>query len=292
MKYDIQKNISLASYVSWKTSGPAKQLFQPENIENLQQFLKTLADDEALLWLGLGSNTLIRDGGFNGTVIFTQKGLRGLVQINATQIRAEAGVACPSLARFAAKNNLTNGEWFAGIPGTVGGALQMNGGAFGGETWQHVVSVETIDHAGNIHIRDPKDFQVGYRHVQGPENEWFVAAIFEFEPGDKKTSLAKIKALLDKRAQTQPTGVPTCGSVFRNPQGDYAARLIEACGLKGFKQGNAMVSDKHANFIINSGQATAEEIEGLIEYVAGQVKQQHGITLVREVKVVGDSAKF
>ncbi len=287
MTHKVQKNLSLADYVSWKTSGKAKQFYQVDTLPVLQKFLATLEPDEALLWLGLGSNTLIRDGGFDGTVIFTQKGLRTIEQIDATQIRVQAGVACPTLARFAANHNLVTGEWFAGIPGTVGGALQMNAGAFGGETWQHVVAVEMIDHQGNIHKRTPDDFQISYRHVEGLKNEWFVSATFEFQRGDKKTSLAKIKELLNIRATTQPTGVPTCGSVFRNPEGDYAARLIEQCGLKGYQHNNAMISEKHANFIVNKGKASAQDIEELIDYVAQQVKDKFGIALIREVKIVG-----
>lgn len=290
MTTDIQHNISLADYVSWKTSGFAKTFYQVSTLGNLQQFLAQVPNTENILWIGLGSNLLIRDGGFDGTVIFTQKGLRELTQISDTTIYAQAGVACPTLARFAAKHNLQTGEWFAGIPGTVGGALQMNAGAFSGETWEHVVSVETINRRGEIQQRQPDDFKVSYRHVEGPKDEWFVGATFAFESGDKKTSLEKIKALLDKRAATQPTGEPTCGSVFRNPPNDYAARLIEACGLKGYTHGGAQVSKKHANFIINTGDATASDIETVIDYIAQQVKHEYDIELIREVKIVGNSA--
>ncbi len=290
MHDDLLQNISLSDYVSWKTSGPAKHFYQVSTLEKLQGFLKNLPKEEPLLWIGLGSNTLIRDGGFNGTVIFTQKGLRNLDLIDKTQVRAGAGVACPTMARFVARNNLMTGEWFAGVPGTIGGALQMNAGAFGGETWDHVVTVETIDHAGNIHIHKPEDFKVSYRHIEGPVNEWFVAATFQFEQGDKKVALEKIQQLLDKRSATQPTGVPTCGSVFRNPPGDYAARLIEISGLKGYRHGNAIVSEKHANFIVNEGDATAKDIEELIDYVAQVVQDKQGVILQREVLIVGDPA--
>jgi len=186
MSNDLLENVSLADYVSWKTSGPAKQFYRVSTREKLQKFLKELPKNEPLLWLGLGSNILIRDGGFKGTVIFTQKGLRELELLDKTCVRAGAGVACPTMARFAARNNLVTGEWFAGVPGTVGGALQMNAGAFGGETWNHVVNVETIDHQGNFHIHEPKDFEVGYRHVIGPPNEWFVAATFRLKWAIKK----------------------------------------------------------------------------------------------------------
>ncbi len=286
--FHLEHNVSLADYVSWKTSGSAKQLFQPSSLENLQAFLKTLANDEPLLWIGLGSNLLIRDGGFNGTVIFTQKHLRHIELKNTTTIYAECGVACPSLARFAAKHHLSDAEFFAGIPGTIGGALAMNAGAFGGETWEKVLRVECIDRQGIIHQRSATEFAISYRTVETSREEWFVGASFEFASGDKTNALEKIKHLLDKRAATQPTGVPTCGSVFRNPPGDYAARLIEACGLKGHQIGGAVVSEKHANFIVNTGTATASDIEQLVDYVAATVLEQQGVQLHREVKVMGE----
>lgn len=282
----LEENINLADYVSWKTSGVAKQFYTVTSLAELQNFLSALPSTEPLLWLGLGSNLLIRSAGFDGTVIFTQKGLRGLTQLSQTQIRAEAGVACPTLARFAAKHALSSAEWFSGIPGTVGGALAMNAGAFGGETWDCVHSVEMINRSGELIIRHPSDFQIAYREVQGPQDEWFIAATFEFKRGDKKLSLAKINEFLDKRAITQPTGVPTCGSVFRNPPGDYAARLIEACELKGYEHRGAKVSEKHANFIENMGSADPQAIEELIDYIAEQVRVKHGIDLIREVKIV------
>ncbi len=290
--FHLEHNISLADYVSWKSGGKAKQLFIPSSLENLQVFLKTLPIDEAILFIGLGSNLLIRDGGFNGTVIFTQKHLRAINLLDNQQIYAECGAACPTLARFAAKHNLVNGEWFAGIPGTVGGALAMNAGAFGGETWERVVSVQCIDHQGELHQREKNDFDVGHRSVITARDEWFVGATFQFEIGDKQTSLDKINQLLDKRAATQPTGVPTCGSVFINPPGNYAGRLIEACGLKGYTIGGAIVSEKHANFIVNTGHATATDIEKLIDYVAATVFAQQGVQLAREVKIVGEPTGF
>lgn len=287
---NLQTDVALADYLSWKTGGRAKQFFQPKDMHDLAKTLAKLPDQEALLWLGLGSNLLVRDGGFNGTVIFTQKTLKAINVLANRQIRVEVGVACPSLARFAAKQDLAGGEWFAGIPGTVGGALAMNAGAFGGETWQHVINVETIDRQGNIHVRYPHEFTIAYRQVHYQRQEWFVAATLAFEAGNKQTGLAMIKTLLAKRASSQPTGVPTCGSVFRNPAGDYAARLIEACGLKGYRKQHVMVSDKHANFIVNLGNASAADIEQLIHQVAQTVKQQCQVTLQPEVKIVGDTA--
>jgi UDP-N-acetylmuramate dehydrogenase len=288
MTFELQYNVSLAEYVSWKSGGHAKVFFQPTSIENLAAYLQQLPTDEPVLFLGLGSNLLVRDGGFDGTVIFTQKYLRQLrLENDNGQVFAECGVACPTLARFAIKHHLTGGEWFAGVPGTVGGALAMNAGAFGGETWGHVVSVHCLDRQGKLYIRKPEDFQISYRTVVSPREEWFVGASFQFAQGDKNTALDKVNQLLTKRAATQPTGLPSCGSVFRNPPNDHAARLIEACGLKAYRIGQAVVSEKHANFIINEGNASAHDIEALIKYVAQQVFEKQGVRLQPEVKIIG-----
>jgi UDP-N-acetylmuramate dehydrogenase len=198
------------------------------------------------------------------------------------------------MARFCARNNLSGGEFWAGIPGTMGGALRMNAGCHGGETWQLVQEVQTMTRDGTLYTRKPEEFEVAYRHVAGKNNpdfldEWFVAGTFRLPSGDKEHSLQVIKELLAHRASTQPTNEYNCGSVFRNPTGDYAARLIEACGLKGHSIGGARVSEKHANFIINhEGQAKAADIEALIYLVQTKVYKQMGIELIREVHFIGD----
>jgi len=205
-------------------------------------------------------------------------------------VYAEAGVASPKVARFAANNDLTGAEFLAGIPGTVGGALAMNAGCYGHETWAYVSQVLTVDHQGNTHKRSPREFQVAYRHVDstGRRNEWFLAAWFLFPRGDGEAGRAEIKRLLDRRIATQPLDLPNAGSVFRNPPGDYAARLIESCGMKGARLGDAQVSEKHANFIVNLGRATATEIEALIERVQEKVSAKFGVELIREVRILGE----
>ncbi len=278
----------MARHVSWRVGGPARTFYAPADIDDLAAFLQQLTADEPLLWLGLGSNLLVRDGGFAGTVIATSGALMGLTQIDSLIVRAGAGVACNKVARFCAGLNLVGGEFLAGIPGTLGGALAMNAGAFGGETWPLVRRVEAINRHGERRWHPPDDFQVGYREVHGPAGEWFVAVELQLQAGDGEASLARVKALLDRRNQTQPIGLPSCGSVFRNPPGDHAARLIESCGLKGMCHGGACVSTKHANFIINSGDATAADIEELISQVAGTVERVHGVRLQPEVRIVGD----
>lgn len=280
----------LARHTSWRVGGPAESFYVPATIADLAQFLMQLPDNEPVIWLGLGSNVLVRDGGVRGTVIATSGALAALTLLEHDIVRAEAGVPCAKVARFCANNGLVGAEFFAGIPGTTGGALAMNAGAFGTDTWQCVAMVETIDRRGCIRVRSPQEFTVAYRHVEGIAGEWFVAAHLRLTKGDTQSSRARIKELLEQRNTKQPTGVPSCGSVFRNPPGDFAGRLVEACGLKGYCIGGACVSDKHANFIINTGTATAAHIEQLIEYVRQQVRAQQGIDLVPEVHILGEPA--
>ena len=278
----------MAKYTSWRVGGVADQIYTPADAQDLAELLMSLPANEPLFWLGLGSNLLVRDGGIRGTVISLKGSLSDVNVLDGTRIEVGAGTSCARLARFCSKNNLVGGEFFAGIPGLLGGALAMNAGAFGGETWNYVESVITVNRCGQFNVREAKEFKTAYRSVKGPEDEWFVSAVLRFESGDGEKAAEQIRKLLDKRAQTQPTGLPSCGSVFRNPEGDYAARLIEASNLKGFKKGGAVVSEKHANFIINTGDASAQDIEELIYYVQQQVSEQQGVNLQTEVKIVGE----
>jgi UDP-N-acetylmuramate dehydrogenase len=280
----------MSRHTSWRVGGPAQRYFRPADVDDLGAFLAALPPDEPLMWLGLGSNLLVRDGGIKGTVIATLGRLEHICLTGDGRVRAEAGVACAHLARFAVKSGLCGLEFLAGIPGTVGGALRMNAGAFGGETWDNLQGIETLDRHGQRHERIRSDYQVSYRQVQGPEDEWFTAAEWQLQPGDAQAGMTSIRHLLEKRAASQPTRQPSCGSVFRNPAGDFAARLIESAGLKGLCIGGACVSEKHANFIVNTGHATAGEIETLLEQVRERVEQRHGIRLVSEVHIVGEAA--
>jgi UDP-N-acetylmuramate dehydrogenase len=284
-------NEPLSNYNTWRVGGPAKCLFKPKDIPSLQKFLQLLSPKEPVLWLGLGSNSLISDQGFDGTVILTQGCLKSLEFITPDQVRVEAGVSCAQLARFCARKGLINGEFWAGIPGTFGGALRMNAGCYQSETWDYVTEVETIDRQGQIRRRLPEEFNVTYRYVEGlrEQEEWFLAGFCRLPLGNSEESLLKIKELLAKRAATQPTGEYNCGSVFRNPPGDYAARLIEASGLKGQRIGGAQISLKHANFIINEhAEAKAEDICALINLVKETVKAKYDINLVQEVHMIGE----
>ncbi len=277
-------------HVSWRAGGQVRQAYIPADLADLVVFLKGLSTDEPVLFVGLGSNLLVRDGGFKGTVILMHAVLN-TVRVEDQRIYAEAGVASPKLARFAAKHDFEGAEFLAGIPGTIGGALAMNAGCYGAETWGSVDTVLAIDRCGELHQRTVGEYEIGYRHaaLRAANEEWFVAAWFKFKRGDGKASQQRIKDLLKQRIAAQPLQQPNAGSVFRNPPKDFAARLIEACGLKGTRCGHAQVSEKHANFIVNLGAATAADIENLIGMVQETVRREQGILLVPEVRIVGDS---
>lgn len=285
----------MSAHVSWRAGGRAERCYTPADLQDLMQFLSTCTGP--VHFVGLGSNLLVRDGGLKGTVILLHGALSHIRVTDEGLVYAEAGVSSPKVASFAAQKNLEGAEFLSGIPGTVGGALAMNAGCYGRETWQCVERVLTIDGQGTLRERSPQDYEIGYRHVTlhpslftlHPE-EWFVAAWFRFTPGDGKAAKEKAREWLAKRMATQPLTQPNAGSVFRNPPGDHAARLIEASGLKGLSIGGAQVSEKHANFIVNLGGATAADIEDLIAEVQARVKKMHGVELVREVRIIGDRA--
>lgn len=289
LRGQLIENATLAEYSSWQVGGKADRLYKPADSDDLINFIKQIPQHEPLIFLGLGSNTLIRDGGIKGAVVITQGTLNKLKSIDAVTLYAEAGVASPAFARFSARKNLIGAEFLAGIPGTIGGALVMNAGCDGNETWNIVKSVLTVNRRGEKKIRYPSEYKIAYRSVSTFADEYYLAAEFQLKSGNKETALSKIRDLLKYRADTQPTNEPNCGSVFRNPSGDHAARLIEACGLKGLTIGDAMVSNKHANFIINNGHASATDIEALIEKISECVFHKFHIRLVPEVRTIGEA---
>ena len=286
---EVLRNESLRKHTSWRVGGPADSFFMPTTVAELQIILRELPAATPVHWLGLGSNLLVRDGGVRGAVIATGSLPRELERQGDHRVRASAGLACMLLAKRCVRWQLGPAAFFAGIPGTVGGALAMNAGAFGGETWTHVESVTTIDRRGQIKERPRADFEIDYRTARGAAGEWFLGAVFEFEL-DTSSSMDAIKELLARRNSAQPLGHPSCGSVFRNPPGDFAGRLIEQAGMKGRRLGGEMVADKHANFIINTGNATAADIEALIQEVRAAVERTSGVLLELEVRVIGEPA--
>ena len=283
----VRRDEPLSRHTSWHVGGPAEVFFNPRDVAELSAFLRAAPAGVGIHWIGLGSNLLVRDGGVPGIVISTHGTLDALERSDATSVRAGAGTACARIARECTGWGLGPAEFFAGIPGTLGGALAMNAGAFGGETWQHVASVETVDRTGRTHRRPPTEYRVSYRQVVAPvPEEWFISANLSFErrPG---THEAEVRELLERRKASQPIGEWSCGSVFTNPPGDHAARLIETAGLKGYRIGDASVSHKHANFIINHGKASAVDLERLIAHVRDEVQRVHGVGLNTEVRIVG-----
>jgi UDP-N-acetylmuramate dehydrogenase len=290
---EIRGNEPMGKHVTWRAGGTVAQACFPKDLADLAAFMATLRHDEPLLLVGLGSNLLIRDGGFDGTAIFTHGALDALRLEADGTIYAEAGVASPKIARFAANHDFSGAEFLAGIPGTLGGALAMNAGCHGGEIWSYVERVRMLTRHGEFVDRTPADFAIGYRHagLKASSDEIFAAAWLRFPPGEAATARARIRELLEARIATQPLQLPNAGSVFRNPPGDHAARLIEATGLKGTEIGGARVSEKHANFIVNpGGGASASAIESLIGRVQAEVRERFGVELVREVRILGARA--
>lgn len=302
LRGELRRDVAMSRHTSWRAGGVADCVYQPADLADLQTFLRTVAVNEPLYAVGLGSNLLVRDGGLRGTVILLHGALKELRLENSHTVYAQAGVPGAKLARFAALHNLQGAEFFAGIPGTLGGMLAMNAGCYGSETWQHVETVQVLTRSGELVQRSMADYEIGYRTVGKREEqdafhlspftcssqEFFVSATLKFATGDGETARQAIKALLGKRIASQPLNLPNAGSVFRNPDGDYAARLIESCGLKAKQIGGAQVSQKHANFIVNVGGASAADIENLITEVRATVAAKTGVDLHPEVKIIGE----
>jgi UDP-N-acetylmuramate dehydrogenase len=280
----------MSRHTSWHVGGPAEVFFNPRDRTDLSAFLRMLSPDVPIYFVGLGSNLLVRDGGVDGVVISTHGALDRLERLNETCVYVEAGVPCARIAKQCIRWGLGPAEFFAGIPGTMGGALAMNAGAFGGETWNHVLEVQTIDRHGREHTRTASEYQPSYRHVGMPTyDEWFLSARLNFERRSGANE-SQVRDLLAKRRASQPIGEWSGGSTFTNPPNDHAARLIEVSGLKGARIGDASVSEKHANFIINHGQAKAADIEDLIAHVQATVERLHGVLLTPEVRILGKNS--
>jgi len=294
LRGELRLDEPMARHVSWRAGGTAARTYAPVDLDDLAVFLRTVPATEGLYFCGLGSNLLVRDGGLQATVVFTHWALRQIALLSTgdqeIEIHAGAGIASPKVARYAALHGAEGAEFLAGIPGTLGGALAMNAGCYGGETWNLVRSVTTIDRSGQLHQRSRSEFEIGYRSVRGLRDEWFVAATLSVPAGDAEKSRNKIRELLSSRIASQPLQQPNAGSVFRNPPGDFAARLIEACGLKGKRIGGAEISRKHANFIVNVGGASAADIERLMALAQHSVRDKFGVELEREVRIIGAHA--
>ena len=279
----------MSLHTSWRVGGSADRFYIPHDLNDLILFLSQIEDNEPITWIGLGSNLLVRDGGIRGTVIATKNMDDKIELISSTEIRISAGITCAQLAKYSVKAGLSGAEFLVGIPGTLGGALAMNAGAFGSEIWDIVQSVTTINRKGEVTTRNKNDYSVGYRTVKKPSDEWFISAIFVLKEDKNNVGKGILKNFLTSRNVTQPIGVASCGSVFRNPDNaEPAAILIDSCGLKGKCIGDACISEKHANFIINTGNASAKDVESLIQHVQDKVYQHYKVRLIPEVLITGE----
>ena len=288
---ELRTQEPMSRHTSWKTGGNADYYYIASDINDLAKFISKLPTSTPITWIGFGSNLLVRDGGVSGVVVSVVGLLNELKKINETEIFIGAGVSCVKAAHFSAKHGLEGIEFLAGIPGTIGGALAMNAGAYGGEIWSYIKEVETINRKGKREIFEKDKFDINYRSVSISENEWFIACKMKLEISTRTVVSDRIKKMLSERADGQPLGKLSCGSVFRNPTNQHAAKLIELCGLKGKKVGGAVISDKHSNFIINTGNATSLDIEKLIEFIQACVYEKYDIKLIPEVRIIGESNK-
>jgi UDP-N-acetylmuramate dehydrogenase len=279
----------MAAHTSWKIGGEADLLYIPSDIADLALFLSQQTKGTDITFIGLGSNILVRDKGIRGVVVLMKGGPAEIV-LEQAKLIVDAGTSCAKLSRFASKNGLSGLEFLSGIPGTIGGAMAMNAGAFGNEIWTFIRSAVVVTAQGDLETRKKESFDIGYRTVSLENGCWFVQGVFDADLCRQTTQQQSIKHLLEKRKNSQPIGLPSCGSVFKNPKGDFAARLIEASGLKGHQIGKAQISAKHANFIINLGGALASDVEALIAHIQKVVLDKFGLELKTEVRFIGEAA--
>ena len=284
---DCSCNESMAKHTSWGIGGCADLFYSPKSREDLVSFLSSVDPNLPITWIGKGTNILVRDGGIRGVVISTKSFLKEIEKTSEYLYKVEAGVACVELALFCQKNGIGPAAFFSGIPGSIGGALTMNAGSFGMETWDLVKGVEVINEKGGISFIEKESFDIAYRTVTFPFRLWVLSCSM-FLSSDEETTKDNLIELRNQRIKTQPLSEDTCGSVFKNPPGNFAGALIEGSGLKGFKIGSASISEKHANFIVNQGGATAGDIENLINHTRQVVKKNYDIDLQPEVRIMGE----
>jgi UDP-N-acetylmuramate dehydrogenase len=283
-------NQPLADLTWFRVGGPAQVLFTPEDEDDLACFLQNLPADIPVMVVGLGSNLIVRDGGVPGVVIRLGRGFSDITVEEGARIRVGTAVPDVKVARAAQEAGLAGLSFMRGIPGGVGGALRMNGGAYGRETKDALVEARGVDRAGNIHVFRNGDMHYTYRHCGAPEDIIFTQALFQGTPGDRAAIAAEMDKITEARESTQPIKSRTGGSTFKNPPGHKAWQLIDAAGCRGLVVGDAQVSELHCNFLINRGNATAHDIETLGETVRKRVQENSGVTLDWEIKRIGVAA--
>ena len=281
-------NQPLADLTWFRVGGPAQVLFMPEDEEDLAYFLRGLPSDIPVAIVGLGSNLIVRDGGVEGVVIRLGKGF-GAIAVEGLRIRAGTAVPDVKVARAAQEAGIAGLSFLRGIPGSIGGALRMNGGAYGGETKDVLIEARGVDRGGNICTYTNDEMNFTYRHCGVAEDVIFTQALFVGRPGDADAIAAEMNKITESREATQPVKSRTGGSTFKNPPGHKAWQLVDAAGCRGLRVGDAQVSELHCNFLINLGNATAAEIETLGETVRERVKQNSGVELAWEIKRIGVS---
>jgi UDP-N-acetylmuramate dehydrogenase len=287
----LAANAPLADLTWFRAGGPAEILFSPADADDLAHFLSNTPSDIPVYVIGVGSNLLVRDGGVPGVVIRLGRGFSGLSVENEHRIRVGAAVPDVKAARFAADNGLDGLTFLRGIPGTIGGALRMNGGAYGGETKDVLVEARAVNRRGEFVTLSNADMKYSYRHCGAADDLIFVEAVLQGRPGDKAAVLAAMDKITESREASQPVKSRTGGSTFKNPPGNKSWQLIDEAGMRGFSVGPAKVSEMHCNFLINEGGATASQIEELGETVRNKVKASSGIDLEWEIKRIGIPAE-
>jgi UDP-N-acetylmuramate dehydrogenase len=285
----LVENQSLAELTWFRVGGPAQVLFMPDSEDDLAYFLKNLSADIPVMVVGLGSNLIVRDGGVPGIVIRLGRGFNEIT-VEGTRIRTGTAAPDVKIARTAQEEGLAGLAFLRGIPGGIGGALRMNGGAYGRETKDALVEARAVDRQGGVHVLSNADMHYTYRHCGAPEDFIFTQALFQGAPGDRAAISAEMDKITESREATQPIKSRTGGSTFKNPPDNKAWQLIDAAGCRGLKVGNAQVSELHCNFLINLGGATAADIETLGETVRKRVQEKSGIMLDWEIKRIGVEA--
>jgi UDP-N-acetylmuramate dehydrogenase len=283
----LEAMASLADLTWFRAGGPAEVLFTPADETDLAYFLKSLPAKIPVYVIGVGSNLLVRDGGVPGVVVRLGKGFSDVKVEDDHKIRTGTAVPDVRVARFAADNFIDGLTFLRGIPGTIGGALRMNGGAYGGETKDVLVETRAVDRQGNIHVLTNADMKYTYRHCGAPEDLIFTEALLQGKPGNQDDIVAAMNKITESREATQPVKSRTGGSTFKNPPGQKSWQLIDKAGMRGFSVGPAKVSELHCNFLINEGGAKAAQIEELGETVRAKVKATSGVDLDWEIKRIG-----
>ena len=287
---ELVENALMGPLTWFRVGGPADVLFRPADFEDLSAFLAGTPEDIPVTIVGVGSNLLVRDGGIRGVVIRLGKAFMQVEALDGHRVRAGTAALDVAVARAAQEAGIAGLEFYRGIPGSIGGALRMNGGAYESETKDVLIEVVAYDRQGKRHVLSLADLHYTYRHSGAPEDMIFVEALFQGHPGDRKEILDRMNAITARREETQPIRTRTGGSTFKKPEGYKSWQVIDAAGCRGLRCGGAQVSELHCNFLINTGEATAADIEDLGEDVRARVKAQSGVTLEWEIKRIGERA--